>query len=402
MNVKRSCFIISALLLLSGCSSVPKQSVVHYDMAPLMSQSGRFVSYVRTTWKNGRMNEASLMAQDRYSAQEYAVGGDMNDCIWHPLERTFYYLSGDALFEVDPEKLTKKQVFILKQPPYGSLTLYGWQDGKTLVMRQSIPEINPSGSYCLLFDVESKVYIGRYFLADAGWAQVPTGDQYKLAETTNKKVRLLCDGKRLHGKLDPKKLAKAQDGYSLQIEYGSVWYELPLMATGDFSRNKHFWDYDKDRLFFSSRNYFWRVDLPDGQLTRIGLSDKIHEGLMQEWRSATRQSPALCRAPMLPPSADATDTVLVAFDADRSSAITGRAYFLKNELWVSANGQAVTVNVDRATEVLSIRDPHAYASFSKRGDTVLYSYKGSIGAFSGFLSLLTQGPIVPSSSQFVP
>ena len=82
-------------------------------------------------------------------------------------------------------------------------------------------------------------------------------NKYKLVKTSNGNVRLLKDGKEISQKNMTFPLKPAKDYWAMEIKYGNMIYEVPLLANGAFQKYQPFWSIDKDTLFFSSENYFF-------------------------------------------------------------------------------------------------------------------------------------------------
>jgi hypothetical protein len=384
--------------MLCGCAGTPPQTLRHFDLGPTLSPDGRFISFARTSWLKGRPQPSYLKVSDLYNGTETTIAGPMDDLIWHPLDRALYYLSGDALLEVNPERLTRQQIFALRRPPYGDLTLWGWEDGQVLILKQHIPEITPSGSYCYRFDVANRQLLSRYYLPEPQWAAIPSGNEHKRTESLNKKLRLRKDGRRLGSRLLKPPLPAPRDYYSLEIDYGTMWLELPLAVYGDFVGYRHFWDYRKDSVFFSSRNYFWRCDLSDLTMVKLGLTEKIHTGLLRPWNRSTLQSPALYRVPLTPPSEDLQ--VMPPPDINGDTQITVRAFFVNDALNVSTNEQLISINVPVEPSWQKIARPFSMITFAQKSPDLIFSHGGRIGIYkrNSGLEYLTDGPYIPVSA----
>ncbi|MBU0580663.1 MAG: hypothetical protein KKA19_05755, partial [Candidatus Margulisbacteria bacterium] len=369
----RNIFSLLAILALNlGCTQLPKGCIEDYDLGPIFSPASKYVSYTRVLFEDGKITKSFLKLHNLNNGDVFTIAGPLEDFIWHPLEGMFYFISGYTLYEANPDNFNRRAIYSFNYRPAGKISIFGWLDGQTLILKQDLSEVRPSGSYCVLYDIQSYQITSRYFIKDEDWPKMPSGNQYKLTKTTNQKISLLKDGKYLTAAQIKFPIPQAKDYYSLEIQYGNMLYEMPLMAGGNFYKFKPFWDVEKNRIFFSSNNYFWRIDIEDLKLIRLGLTKDVQKGIKREWQAATWENPEVYIL-----KEEQTVEQKVPTENKQKSLI--KAFFIADDLIVERNEQRNSINIEVKPELKALHKKYSIIDFSANGDKIVFSHGGRIG-----------------------
>lgn len=398
MKSFKSFFLLALFFLLVSCAQSPREPIYDYDYGPKFSASGQFISFIRTVWEKGQITRAYLRLHDLYRAKAFTIAGAIEDFIWHPLEKKLYFLSGYSLYEADPDTFNRSHLYTFNYPAYGEFSIYGWLDGKTIVFKQNLPEQRPSGSYCILYDIQQERLTARYFLKDEGWAQIPSGDKYKTAKTSNKNVQILRDGKSFNPKISDFPLKNPKDYYSLEIRYGNMIYEMPLLVNGDFHKYQPFWSIEKDSLFFTSKNYFWRLDMKGLKLFKLGIRKNVQKGLKREWKINDIENPEIyIKEKEIP-----RDNLKEIAEQKPTPDLIIRSFFQENALVIEKKERTVSLNIKVLAELKNLTKDYSLIEISSDGNRMLFSRGGKIGVITLWnyaLNYLTKDPIIITKSK---
>ena len=363
---------LTLLILAGGCAKIPKNEIAGYALGPKLSPDGNFVVYAKTYWDKSKVKSSYLKMHDLASGEHFTIAGNIDDLIWHPLEQMLYFLTDHTLYEINPDNFTRSYLASFERyDPPGEISLYGWLDGETLILKQHLPEERPSGSYVILYNVVAHTQTSRYFAKDEEWEQLPSGNEFRLTRSSNDKVFMLKDGKPLKKKLLNRPIPHPLDYYSLEIKYGDMDYEMPLLANGDFQAYQHFWDVEKERLFFASKNYFWRLDLKGSKLNKLGVHKNVQKGIIMKWGNNDQDNPAVV---VLEENIQGKKAGQEIQPEDMV-----RGYFKGNELVFDRKGNKVTFNIEALPELEGLINAFSQLDIAADGDKAVFSHAGRVG-----------------------